>query len=142
MYIDACILTWIFTHLSAAFDIDSIELDAIDSVLFPLQGFWNLLIFLYDKTFILRQSGSHVSFVDAANQVVGSPSKEQSVLFYNLSEVFEESNIESENNDTERMVKTIDRPQMQCSAREPNHVSDLELLPSDTSSEQKILSFN
>ena len=153
MYIGAYFLTWIFTHLSSAFNIASVELDAINSVLFPLQGFWNFLIFLYDKTYILRQSGSRVSFFDAAKQVVGSPSKVQSVLFYDLSVVLEESNMELENEkidereeskkeDLENMVKAINHPQRQCSARESNHISDLESLPSDTSSGQKILSLN
>lgn len=37
-----------------------------------------------------------MSFIDAAKQIVASPSMVQSVLFYNLSEQLEESNVESD----------------------------------------------
>jgi hypothetical protein len=96
MYIGSFMLTWIFTVLSSTLHIANIELDAINSLLFPLQGFWNLMIFFYDKTYIIRQSGYKISFIDAVKQVVISPFTIQSVLFDNLSAVLEESNVNSE----------------------------------------------
>ena len=76
MYIGAFMLTWVFNVLSAAFNISDIELDAINCVLFPLQGFWNLLIFLYDKTYLIRQrdkNGNDTSFWMAFKQILASP---------------------------------------------------------------------
>ena len=77
MYIGSYMLTWVLTVLSAAFNIASIELDAINSVLFPLQGFWNFLIFLYDKTYLIRQhdkNGRDIRFWAAFKQILASPS--------------------------------------------------------------------
>jgi hypothetical protein len=31
---------------------------AFKSIFFPMQGFWNLLIFLYDKAYLVRHSGA------------------------------------------------------------------------------------
>jgi hypothetical protein len=76
MYIGAFMLTWIFNALSSLLNVSSIELDAINCVLFPLQGFWNLLIFLYDKTYLIRQhdkNDNDVSFWMAFKQILTSP---------------------------------------------------------------------
>ena len=45
MYIGSYMLTWVFNALSAIWSISNFHLDTINSNLFPLQGFWNLLIF-------------------------------------------------------------------------------------------------
>ena len=45
MYIGSYMLTPVFNALSAICSISNFHLDAIKSNLFPLQGFWNLLIF-------------------------------------------------------------------------------------------------
>ena len=77
MYISSYMLTWAFNALSAIWSISNFNLDAINGVLFPLQGFWNLLIFLYDKTYLIRQhdeNGHDISFWMAFKQIVTSPS--------------------------------------------------------------------
>ena len=105
LYIMAFVFTWLLTFFSGCFNVASFELDAINCILFPLQGFWNLIIFFYDKTYIIRQSDCHMSFIDAAKQIVVSPSKIQSVLFYNLSAVLEESNLDSDMEQCEHLEK-------------------------------------
>ena len=88
MYIGAYFLTWIFNLLSGGFNIASIELDAINSVLFPLQGFWNMLIFLYDKTYLIRQhdkNGRDISFWAVFKQVLASPSDTPTFVLSSIS---------------------------------------------------------
>jgi hypothetical protein len=76
MYIVAFFLTWILNVLSAELNISSIETDAINSLLFPLQGLWNLLIFLYDKSYLIRQeSQDSLSFWQATKKIVTSPAE-------------------------------------------------------------------
>ena len=88
MYIGSYMLTWVFNVWSGTFNIASIELDAINSVLFPLQGFWNLLIFLYDKTYIIRQhdkNGHDISFWMAFKQILASPSDTPTFVLSSIS---------------------------------------------------------
>ena len=92
MYIGAYLLTWIFTFLSGAFNIASFELDAINSVLFPLQGFWNLLIFLYDKTYLIRQrdegsNSTSISLWQAFKMILTSPSDTPTFVVSQISNV-------------------------------------------------------
>jgi len=87
MYIGAYILTWFLNFLSAQFHVANFELDAINCVLFPLQGLWNLIIFLYDKTYILRLNDTSITFWQAAVQVIKSPPDTPDVIFSNLSTV-------------------------------------------------------
>lgn len=76
MYIGAYFLTWIFNVLSVELSISSMEIDAINSVLFPLQGFWNLLIFLYDKSYLIRQeSCDNLSFWQAIMKIITAPTE-------------------------------------------------------------------
>lgn len=52
MYIFAYLITWIFMVLPIVVDADRESYNAIQvfkSIFFPMQGFWNLIIFTYDK---------------------------------------------------------------------------------------------
>jgi hypothetical protein len=74
MYIGAFFLTWVLNVLSGELNIASMETDAINSVLFPLQGLWNLLIFLYDKSYLIRQvSSDNLGFWQAVKKIVTAP---------------------------------------------------------------------
>jgi hypothetical protein len=60
MYIFACLITYLSTLLSLIFKFDASGIDAmmvLKSIFFPMQGFWNLLIFLYDKAWLVRHNG-------------------------------------------------------------------------------------
>ena len=88
MYISSYKLTWVFNELSAIWSISNFNLDAINSVLFPLQGFWNLLIFLYDKTYLIRQheeNGHDISFWMAFKQILTSPSDTPTFVLSSIS---------------------------------------------------------
>lgn len=74
LYIFAYIITWIFTLLYkfVHFDTQSFVYIA-NAVLFPLTGFWNLLIFVLDKAYLVRQSEELDSFWEASKIVLFSP---------------------------------------------------------------------
>jgi MFS family permease len=117
MYIGSFMFTWVFTVLSGTFNIASIELDAINSVLFPLQGFWNMLIFLYDKTYLIRQHDKHgrdISFCMAFKQILTSPSHTPTFIVSSISIV----NIEPRDEDD---------PDEPNDIRLPSHMPDIGL---------------
>ena len=90
-------LTWVFNLLSGGFNIVSIELDAINTMLFPLQGFWNMFIFLYDKTYLIREydkNGHGISFWMAVKQILTSPSDTPTFVLSSISIVKVEPRIE------------------------------------------------
>ena len=84
MYIAVFFLTWIFNLLSVVFNVRNDELDLMNSILFPLQGFWNFLIFLYDKTHIIRQYNSSLSFWQAVKKTLSEPSEASVIALLNL----------------------------------------------------------
>jgi hypothetical protein len=56
MYIMAFFLTWIFMVLSTLLESNTPTFMEISkAVLLPLQGFWNMIIFVYDKAYLVRQ---------------------------------------------------------------------------------------
>lgn len=89
MYIFAFFLTWILNVLSGGLNITNITMDAINSVLFPLQGFWNLLIFLYDKSYLIRQESKdeEISFWQMIKRVITTPEKNSTFSVTNISAV-------------------------------------------------------
>jgi hypothetical protein len=87
MYILAFMLTWSLNSLSGVFRVSTFSLDAINSVIFPLQGLWNLIIFLYDKSYLIRRRDANITFLRAAIQIISSPSSTPVMLFSNISTV-------------------------------------------------------
>jgi hypothetical protein len=87
MYIGAYILTWSLNCISAQFGIASFGLDAANYVLFPIQGFWNLLIFLYDKSYLIRQHDKKMSVWKAMIQSVSSPGDIPGTFISNVSKI-------------------------------------------------------
>jgi hypothetical protein len=73
MYVAAYMLTWSIYFFSFQYSIFCFQLEAVNAILFPIQGFWNLLIFLYDKSYLIRQSDGSISFLEAARQIILSP---------------------------------------------------------------------
>lgn len=61
LYILAYFITYLPTLLPIMLNLDASGIDlmmAFKSIFFPMQGFWNLLIFLYDKAYLVRHSGA------------------------------------------------------------------------------------
>jgi hypothetical protein len=112
MYIAGVILTWIFNLLSVVFNVSNDTMDLFNCILFPLQGFWNLLIFLYDKTYFTRQYDRSVSFWQAVKQMVASPSKVPCVFFSDLTQTLEKTHVESE---MKNPIKEVSVDRSNCS---------------------------
>lgn len=71
MYILAYWITWHFHFISFVSNGPLYTVDLLNSIFFPLQGFWNLLIFLYDKTFLVRHTDEECkTFWKAARKVL------------------------------------------------------------------------
>jgi hypothetical protein len=59
MYIFAYFTTWIFMIIPMVTNVDKEAtkiLLVMKSILFPMQGFWNLIIFVYDKSYLVHHS--------------------------------------------------------------------------------------
>jgi hypothetical protein len=91
MYIGAFFLTWVFNLFSEVFNIANYQLDACNSFLFPLQGLWNLLIFMFDKTYLVRRNNEGVTFYQAVKRILSSPFDAPDIVFSNISHVMETS---------------------------------------------------
>lgn len=88
MYIFAFFITWIFLLLRL---IDhQYYMDVGAAILFPLQGFWNMIIFVYDKAHLVYQTDSCNNWRKAVKIVLFSPSVIPS-LFLEL-QVMEDNN--------------------------------------------------
>lgn len=87
MYIGAYFLTWSLNTLSVCFSVSSFAMDAINCILFPLQGFWNLIIFLYDKTYLVRQSYKPISFWNSVKLILFSPTDIPKLVLADISNV-------------------------------------------------------
>jgi hypothetical protein len=85
MYIFAYFLTWFFNFLSGTIHVESFGMDAVNSILFPLQGFWNLFIFLYDKTYLIRARNPNTSFWAAVKMILFHPTDVPVLIMSNIS---------------------------------------------------------
>jgi hypothetical protein len=78
MYIFAYFITWFFLllrHINAQY-----YMDVAVAILFPLQGFWNMIIFAYDKADLVYQTDKCNSWCDAIKTVMFSPGNIPSIV--------------------------------------------------------------
>lgn len=87
MYIGTYFLTWTLNTISVSFGVSSFTLDAFNCILFPLQGFWNLIIFLYDKAYLVRQSYEPISFWNSIRLILMFPTDVPKLVLTNISTV-------------------------------------------------------
>jgi uncharacterized membrane protein len=87
MFIVAYFVTWFFNLLSVGFNIANFELDAFNSILFPLQGLWNALIFFYDKAHLIQDMNQSVRFWQAIKMTLSSPSETPLLFVSNITAV-------------------------------------------------------
>ena len=62
MYIGVSIFSWLWFSIHYI-HANVLAVKVLNAIFFPLQGFWNLLIFLYDKAFHLRQRDPELGFL-------------------------------------------------------------------------------
>lgn len=86
MYILAYTLTWLFQLLG--YNGMSYNKDIGAAVLFPLQGFWNVIIFVFDKAYLVRQSHEvSATWWIAIKTVLRSPSEIPPLVLTNIDAV-------------------------------------------------------
>lgn len=74
MYISACVITWIFPMLRFFTLFENVDaLSVLSLVFWPLQGFFNALIFIYQKVHNIQRCDSSVTFLQALRFVFLNP---------------------------------------------------------------------
>lgn len=79
MYIFSYLITWIFQILLISFDIDEQVKGVIvyfKVIFLPMQGFWNLIIFVYDKAYLVHQKHRDKSYWNAIKLVLFHPEED------------------------------------------------------------------
>ena len=96
MYIMAYFITWFFAIIPVIFDFDKADITFVfRSVLFPLQGLWNLIIFCYDKAYLVHQSDQKMVLWNRFKVVLFSPASIPTVIFHpSVMNIINENNIE------------------------------------------------
>ncbi len=94
MYVSAFLLTWIWMIIFRAnAGTQSNTLSFLGLFFRPLQGFFNTIIFVYQKVHILRRSDIRLSFFGAFKQVIMSPSTVPQVVVSHIEIATEEIGI-------------------------------------------------
>lgn len=83
MYIFAYFITWIFVVIPVVADLDRKSYNIIQilkSIFFPMQGLWNLIIFIYDKAYLLYQDNEKRSYWQIVKIVLFNPDKVSDIV--------------------------------------------------------------
>jgi hypothetical protein len=89
MYIASNFLTWMFMIIPMILDfgagtLTAITLDVLKTILFPMQGVWNLIIFVYDKVYIIRQVDESLTLWQAVQSLIVHPDQVPVVAVANI----------------------------------------------------------
>jgi hypothetical protein len=90
MYIFSYLVTWIFMIIPMVVELGHSSSDTVMSfevlktILFPMQGFWNLIIFVFDKAYIIRLTTDSRSWYQAVIKAFKSPEQTSEVLLTNF----------------------------------------------------------
>lgn len=90
MYIITYLVTWIFMIVPMAVELGNSSgstvktFETLKTILFPMQGFWNLIIFVFDKAYMIRLTTDSCSWCEAVMKVLRSPEQTSDVLLTNF----------------------------------------------------------
>jgi len=93
MYIGAFLITWVWTILALANIFFQLPLsfwhviDRAKLIFLPLQGFFNAMIFIYSKIYILLRTNEDLTFFGALKQVILSPKRVPFVIVSSITMV-------------------------------------------------------
>ena len=122
MYIFVYFLTWSFMVIPMMIPQGALTTKIFNickTVLFPLSGFWNLMIFLYDKVQLVIMSTNDNNVWQAIKTVILSPADVPVLILTNLPG--------SRNNDKEALSNEISGPSTQPSAAMDLHENNAKL---------------
>jgi hypothetical protein len=108
MYIFAFIMTWFFTFTSNVIDEDQPlpkVILVLKSIFFPMQGFWNLIIFVYDKAYLVYQSDTYEGFWKTITIILFHPAKAPDII---LPSTFMDHDHADDNADNEEVAGNIE----------------------------------
>lgn len=150
MYIGSYFLTWSLNTISVCFGVSSFTLDAVNCIVFPLQGFWNLVIFLYDKTYLVRQSYQPICFWDSIKLILMSPMDVPTLLLTDMSNVvikprrqeFEKSVSNKSENESPPPNRPETSLQQPSAMNRGSHVSSLSIPPLASPDDQNLMNEN
>jgi len=93
LYIAAFVITWIFGFFEYLLIDRGLRILSILRILLqPLQGLFNLMIFVYHKAFMLLRSDEDMTIGEAIIEIFLNPGKEEdSVQIYNLDAILEDT---------------------------------------------------
>jgi hypothetical protein len=98
MYIAACWLTWFFYFISIVCDRPFYAADVLNAIFFPLQGFWNFFIFIYDKAYLVRHTDEECkTFWKAVKKILLRPDDTPTMMFVNVSALQSQTEQDEEN---------------------------------------------
>ena len=83
MYVFAYFITWIFMVIPVAAKVDHDSLNIIQvfkSIFMPMQGFWNLIIFIYDKAYLIYHDDEYQSYWKIVKIVLFHPDKAPEII--------------------------------------------------------------
>lgn len=84
MYILAFLLTWSFAIASMSVYNASSSIEVAKTVLFPMQGLWNFVIFVFDKVFLVRHVNENEDLWCAIKGVFLFPEDTPSIVVTNI----------------------------------------------------------
>jgi MFS family permease len=73
MYIASFLITWIFSVADTGYGKYNHYMDALNAAFFPMQGFWNMIIFAYDKVYLVYQMNECDTYWNALKIVLLAP---------------------------------------------------------------------
>jgi hypothetical protein len=101
MYIAACWLTWFFYFISIVSNSPFYSIDALNAIFFPLQGFWNFFIFIYDKANLVRHTDEECkTFWKAVKKILLHPDDTPTMMLVNVSALRSQTEPDEENKST------------------------------------------
>lgn len=108
MYIFAYTITWVFLLIVTNFNFDRQTSDRIQvfkSIFLPLQGFWNLMIFVYDKAYLVKRNDENRGYCHAVMMILLYPIDAPSRIILNPSLTSVMNDCEANTNGIQNLMK-------------------------------------
>ena len=95
MYIASFLITWIFNVADTGYGKYNHYMDALNAAFFPMQGFWNMIIFAYDKVYLVYQMNECDTYWNALKIVLLAPDQIRDLVILNINFALESAQDEN-----------------------------------------------